>query len=147
MISNPIVVSCQTCTKNLEWYLIQALISKGSIAKSIIPWAKIMLILSNVVLVGKHSHLEIFTFNITNQNMEIFHRNITIEKNSFVISARKSFWKNIGQLILGVESLLPFKQSLSTTSNMNRQLLRQKIHQKISVMKTDTLCFQFILAF
>ena len=65
-----------------------------------------MLILSNVVPVAKRSHLEIFTFNITNQNMEIFHRNITIEKNSFVISARKSFWKNIGELILGVESHL-----------------------------------------
>ena len=32
-------------------------------------------------------------------------------------------------------------QSLSTTSIMNRQLLRQKVRQKISVIKTNTCVF------
>ena len=32
-------------------------------------------------------------------------------------------------------------QSLSTTSIMNRQLLRQKVRQKISVIKTNTYLF------
>ena len=34
-----------------------------------------------------------------------------------------------------------YKQSLSTTSNMDRQLLRQKSRQKFSVMKTKKLVF------
>ena len=34
------------------------------------------------------------------------------------------------------------QQSLSTTSNMDRQLLRQKSRQKLSVMKTKNWCFQ-----
>ena len=33
------------------------------------------------------------------------------------------------------------KQSLSTTSIMDRQLLRQKVCQKISVIKTNTFVF------
>jgi hypothetical protein len=33
------------------------------------------------------------------------------------------------------------KQSLSTTSNMDRQLLRQKVIQKISVIITNTCVF------
>ena len=33
------------------------------------------------------------------------------------------------------------KQSLSTMSNMDCQLLRQKVHQKISVIKTNTDVF------
>ena len=33
------------------------------------------------------------------------------------------------------------KKSLSTTSNMDRQLLRQKSHQKFSVLKTKKLVF------
>ena len=36
---------------------------------------------------------------------------------------------------------LRYKQSLSTMSNMDRQLLRQKSGQKFSVMKTKKLVF------
>ena len=39
------------------------------------------------------------------------------------------------------KNMLILKQSLSTTSNTDRQLLRQKFHQKISVMKTNTAVF------
>ena len=37
------------------------------------------------------------------------------------------------------------EQSLSTTLIMNRQLLRQKVRQKISVIKTNT--FVFVVVF
>ena len=36
---------------------------------------------------------------------------------------------------------LRYKQSLSTMSNMDRQLIRQKFRQKFSVMKTKKLVF------
>ena len=37
--------------------------------------------------------------------------------------------------------IVPVWQSFSTTSNIDRQLLRQKIGQKISVIKTKTGVF------
>ena len=50
----------------------------------------VLLIQSSVVLVKKHFLQRVFTFNITKQNMEVFHLNMSIKKNLFVMSVQKS---------------------------------------------------------